>query len=68
MAKKAIIEISLVEESSEKTNDEIANEMKRDFRNGQIRRRSYLFRQLLWQVTGSFQKSNFSKPPRYFLS
>ncbi len=27
MAKKAIIEISLVEESSEKTNNEIANEI-----------------------------------------
>ena len=36
MGKKAIIEISLVEESSEKTNDEIANEIFNDICEGRI--------------------------------
>jgi hypothetical protein len=34
MVKKAIIEISLVEESSERTNDEIANEIFDDISEG----------------------------------
>jgi hypothetical protein len=36
MVKKAIIEISLVEESSEKTNDEIASEIFNDISEGKI--------------------------------
>jgi len=36
MVKKAIIEISLVEESSEMTNDEIANEIFNDISEGKI--------------------------------
>jgi hypothetical protein len=34
MRKKAVIEISLVEESSEKTNDEIANEIFKELAEG----------------------------------
>jgi hypothetical protein len=34
MSKKAVIEISLVEESSEKTNDEIANEIFKELAEG----------------------------------
>lgn len=36
MSKKVIIEISLVEESCEKTDDEIANEIFRDLAEGAI--------------------------------
>ena len=36
MVKKAIIEISLVEESSERTNDEIASEIFDDISEGRI--------------------------------
>jgi len=36
MVKKAIIEISLVEESSEKTNDEIVSEIFNDISEGRI--------------------------------